>query len=77
VAKHAEIKKVRLNITQIDGQDSLQVLCEVGAPESNGGLAELVAQSVRSVLHVRGDVVLQVIGSLPNDGKVIDDQRSY
>jgi hypothetical protein len=28
-------------------------------------------------LRVRGEVVLQPVGSLPNDGKVIDDQREY
>jgi phenylacetate-CoA ligase len=29
------------------------------------------------VLKLRGGVVLATPGSLPNDGKVIDDQRKY
>jgi phenylacetate-CoA ligase len=43
-----------------------------GAPE---GLAERVAQSVRDVTKLRATVALCAPGSLPNDGKVIEDRR--
>ena len=75
VAKHDEVSKVRLQITQIDAQDSLQVLCETAA--SSVELTEQITANVRNLLRVRGEVVLQPVGSLPNDGKVIDDQREY
>lgn len=75
VAKHDVVTKIRLEISQINGQDSMQVLCETAAP--NNTLSEEIASSVRSILHVRGEVSLQSMGSLPNDGKVIDDQREY
>jgi phenylacetate-CoA ligase len=39
------------------------------------GLAEAVAASVRDVTKLRGEVVLCAPGSLPNDGKVIEDLR--
>ena len=75
VAKHDEVPKIRLQITQIDAQDSLQVLCETAA--SSVELTEQITANVRNLLRVRGEVVLQSVGSLPNDGKVIDDQREY
>jgi phenylacetate-CoA ligase len=40
-------------------------------------LAEAVAGSVRDVTKLRADVVLVAPGSLANDGKVIEDARSY
>ena len=45
-----------------------------GRPE---GLADAVAASVRDVTKLRADVVLAEPGSLPNDGKVIEDSRKY
>jgi len=75
VSKHEEVMKVRLQVTQINGQDNLNVLCEATVISSE--LATVIADSVRSVLHIRGEVVLQEIGSLPNDGLVIHDQREY
>jgi phenylacetate-CoA ligase len=33
--------------------------------------------SIRDVTKLRGEVQLVAIGSLPNDGKVIADDRSY
>jgi len=41
------------------------------------GLANAVAGSIRDVTKLRGDVELVAPGSLPNDGKVIEDARSY
>ncbi|WP_443628862.1 phenylacetate--CoA ligase family protein [Candidatus Njordibacter sp. Uisw_002] len=73
VAKHEALVKVRLQVKQINGQDSLQVLCEVKNTLSE--TTQLITEGVRSVLHLRGEVVLHAIGSLPNDGIVIDDQR--
>ena len=36
-----------------------------------------LAQALRDVTKLRGDIVLAAPGSLPNDGKVIEDARSY
>jgi phenylacetate-CoA ligase len=41
------------------------------------GLAERFAEAVRDVTKLRGEVELVAPGSLPNDGKVIEDARSY
>jgi phenylacetate-CoA ligase len=45
-----------------------------GAPE---GLGEAVGHTVRDVTKLRCDVELVAPGSLPNDGKVIEDARTY
>jgi phenylacetate-CoA ligase len=39
------------------------------------GLASAVAGSIRDVTKLRGDVTVCAPGSLPNDGKVIEDAR--
>jgi phenylacetate-CoA ligase len=75
VAKHDGLIKVRLEIRQIDGRDDMLVLCET--TDATNVLAAQITDSVRSVLQVRGEVTLKPLGSLPNDGKVIDDQRQY
>jgi phenylacetate-CoA ligase len=45
-----------------------------GNPE---GLVEALQGSLRDVTKVRGEVELSAPGALPNDGKVIEDARSY
>ena len=44
---------------------------------SAAALSAALASSVRDVTQLRADIVLAAPGSLPNDGKVIDDRRSY
>lgn len=73
--KHDEIGKVRLTVDQADGKDSMLVACETDSPSD--ALLAAVTDNVRNVIHLRGDVQLVAVGSLPNDGKVIDDQRQF
>jgi phenylacetate-CoA ligase len=40
-------------------------------------LAEAIIASIREVTKLRGEVQLVDAGSLPNDGKVIEDARKY
>ena len=49
--------------------------CEVAAPGE--GMAEAIGASLQEACKLKGAVELVSPGSLPNDGKVIDDQRSY
>ncbi len=73
--RHPEITKARLVVEGEMANDRMTLKVEVqGAPE---GLAAAVAASVRDVTKLRADVVLAAPGSLPNDGKVIEDARSY
>jgi phenylacetate-CoA ligase len=41
------------------------------------GLVEKSSEAVRDVTKLRADIALVEVGSLPNDGKVIEDARSY
>ena len=73
--RHPEVLRARLVVGGEMANDRMTLHVEVpGAPD---GLAERVADSVRDVTKLRGDVVLCAPGSLPNDGKVIEDARSY
>ncbi len=73
--RHPEAKRARLVVEGEMANDrmTLRVEC-VSRPE---GLAEAIAGSVRDVTKLRGEVVLCEPGSLPNDGKVIEDARKY
>jgi phenylacetate-CoA ligase len=71
--RHPEVKRARLVISGEMANDRMELRLEVdGAPE---GLAERAAASARDVTKLRAEVALVATGSLPNDGKVIDDQR--
>ena len=71
-----EVRKARLVVEGDTGEDrmTLRIECDGNAPE---GLAARVAEAIRDVTKLRGEVTLGAIGSLPNDGKVIEDARSY
>ncbi|MDX5358531.1 MAG: AMP-binding protein [Rhodobacterales bacterium] len=72
VARHAEVTRVRV-IADRDGEmDVMTVQVETRA--SNPALYE---GSVMDVLKMKGRIELVPPGSLPNDGKVIEDRRSY
>ncbi len=73
--RHPEAKRARLVVEGEMANDRMTLRVECAArPE---GLADAIAQSVRDVTKLRGDVVLCDPGSLPNDGKVIEDARKY
>lgn len=75
VRRHPEVVKARLVVAGATGNDSMTLRCEV-ANEDAGLKAALVA-SIRDVTKLRGDVEFVPAGSLPNNGKVIDDTRKY
>ena len=75
VKRHPEIAKARLVVTGRTGQDVMTLHTEVaGAGEA---LSDAVKQSIQAVTKLRGEVVFAVPGALANDGKVIEDARSY
>ena len=45
--------------------------------EADGGAPETFAASVAELLKMKGRIEIVPRGSLPNDGKVIEDLRSY
>ena len=53
---------------------ALALHCEVDDPLATDGEPAIVA-SIRELTKLRGDVQFSARGSLPSDGKVIDDAR--
>jgi phenylacetate-CoA ligase len=71
--RHPELGRLRLVIARANEQDVMTLKAEAqGAP---GGLADKVAETLAAVLKLKGAVELVKPGSLPNDGKVIADER--
>ncbi len=54
-----------------------QMCLQVEATEVDDGLRAKLEEAVREVTKLRGQVQVVRPGSLPNDGKVIEDARSY
>ena len=72
--RHPEIARARLVITNPDSVDAMTLHCEAAAAP---GLGDAIAASLRDLTKLRGEVVLAAPGTLPNDGKVISDERKY
>ena len=70
-----EVRRARLVVTGEMANDAMVLRCEVEG--ASDGLSTRIADAVREVTKLRGDVELVAPGSLPNDGKVIEDARSY
>ncbi|MEM5583067.1 AMP-binding protein [Roseibium sp. AS2] len=75
VATHPEIYKARLAVVRRGDADAMTLTVETETQEN--GLADRVAATLRDVTRLKGDVELVAPGGLPNDGKVIADEREY
>lgn len=70
-----QVGKARLVVS---GEMANDVMClQVETAEPLAGLSEQIEAVMRDVTKLRGAVQLVSPGSLPNDGKVIEDARSY
>ena len=74
--RHPEALKGRLVIDNVDNQDLMILHCEI-AEAASDALCAAIANSVRELCKLRAEVVFDAPGSLANDGKTIDDIRSY
>ncbi len=75
VRRHPEILKARLVVEGETGNERMTLKCETKI--RSAGLGEAIAGSIRELTKLRGEVELVPPGSLPNDGKVIEDLRKY
>ncbi len=69
--RHPELQRLRLVVTR-DGEQDIMVL---HVERKGDGPLEEVASSLQSITKLRGDVRHVAPGSLPNDGKIISDER--
>jgi phenylacetate-coenzyme A ligase PaaK-like adenylate-forming protein len=72
--RHPEFGRVRISVTRDGEEDVMTLLAECAAPVA--GLDQVVAATLQSVTRLKGRVRLVPPGSLPNDGKVIVDERN-
>lgn len=70
------VQRARLVVEGEMAQDRMTLKLELAgaAPE---GLSDQVASAIRDVTKLRGEVQLLPPGSLPNDGRVIEDARKF
>jgi len=73
VLRRHDLKRARLVVENEAGEDRMTLKVE----EASEPAARAMEATLRDVMKVRGQVVCVAPGSLPNDGKVIEDLRKY
>ena len=74
-SRFPQVMRARLVVSGEMAND--QMVLQVETTETSGGLATQLAEVTREITKLRGEVELVAPGTLPNDGKVIEDARSY
>lgn len=69
--RHPEVTRARLVVTNPDGVDTMTLHCE------GEGETATIATTLRELTKLRGEVRFVPRGTLPNDGKVISDERKF
>lgn len=70
-----EVKKARLVVSGEMANDNMTL--KVESVTDSDDLSARLSEAIRDVTKLRGAVEFVTPGSLPNDGKVIEDARSY
>jgi phenylacetate-CoA ligase len=73
--RHPSLGRLRLVVTRAGEQDVMTLRAETTTPDP--ALADKVAETLAQLTKLKGTVDLAAPGALPNDGKVISDERSY
>jgi phenylacetate-CoA ligase len=71
--RHPELKRLRLVVDRAAEQDTMTLLAECASPDTK--LETAVAATLQSITKLKGNVRLVAQGTLPNDGKLIADER--
>jgi phenylacetate-CoA ligase len=76
--RHPEARKARLVVSGQMADDKMELQLELTHPSAAPeGFVQAVASTVRDVTKLGASIRLMAAGELPNDGKVIEDARSY
>jgi len=73
--RHPQVAKARLEVDRDGVNDLMTLHCEVA--DGGEALGAAITESLQTVTKMKGTVKLAAPGSLANDGKVIDDLRSF
>ncbi|MFC5509005.1 MULTISPECIES: phenylacetate--CoA ligase family protein [Hyphomicrobiales] len=71
--RHSEVHKLRLVVGRANEADTMTLKAEIYAQPA--GLIDAMSSTLQQVTKLRGAVEILPLGSLPNDGKVIADER--
>ena len=77
VLRRHGLARARLVVGNTEGADHMVLRIERDAVADNALLATAIETSLRDLMKLRGTVEFVPPGSLPNDGKVIEDARTY
>jgi phenylacetate-CoA ligase len=75
VKRFDAVDKVRLEVSRAGDQDAMLLKAE--SSDMSDAFVATLSSALREATKLRGDVMLVETGSLPNDGKVISDERDY
>ena len=73
--RHPELGRLRLVVTREGETDVMTLNAETAVPSE--ALASAVGVTLHGIAKLKGEVAFSSPGSLPNDGKVIADERRY
>ncbi|PKG85611.1 AMP-dependent synthetase [Colwellia sp. 75C3] len=77
---YPHITKMRLSVTQVNYNDQMNLQCELDtvaySDADTRGLIDSVNISLKKITKLNGTIELVAVGSLADDGKVIDDLRA-
>jgi phenylacetate-CoA ligase len=76
IKRHPQVKRARLIVSGEMANDAMVLQCEVALTDREG-LEALLVSTLRDITKLRCDVACVDLGSIVNDGKVIEDARSY
>ena len=71
--RHPELTRLRLSVTREGEQDAMTLVAECAGPSA--GFEQTIAETLQAMTKLKGAVKLVAPGTLPNDGKVIADER--
>lgn len=72
--RHTGVGRVRLVVGRAGEQDTMTLRAEAN---QDAALKAKLAETLQAITKLKGEVELVAPGSLPNDGKVIADERTY
>jgi phenylacetate-CoA ligase len=73
--RHGGLGRVRLVVGRQGEQDTMTLRAE--SASADGGLKAKLAETLQALTKLKGEVEIVAPGTLPNDGKVIADERTY
>jgi len=74
--RHPGVGKARLVVSGKIADEVMTLHCEIDDPELRHKAPDIIA-TIREITKLRGEVQFAARGTLPNDGKIIDDVRDY